>query len=67
MTATSSYHEGGQGTWVLYDLQDASAWKRAGDELAAWGKERAVVHRFGPDHVLVEYRAGGLADLQEPA
>lgn len=62
-----SYHEGGQSTLVLYDLRDASAWQRAGDELQVWGKERTSVHRFGSDHVVIEYRAGGAADLQEPA
>lgn len=59
------YHEGGQGTWVLYDLRDASAWQRAGDELTAWGKERTSVHRFGSEHVVIEFKPGGAADLRE--
>lgn len=62
-----SYHERCESTLVLYDLGDPEAWKRAGGELQAWGKERALVHRFGSDHVVIEYRAGGLADVQEPA
>lgn len=61
------YHEGGLSTLVLYDLRDVLAWQRAGDELQAWSRERTVVHRFGSDHVIIEFRAGGFADVQESA
>lgn len=61
------YHEGGQSTLVLYDLRDAEAWQRAGEELQAWGKVRTSVHSLSPDHVIIEYRPGGAADLRELA
>lgn len=62
-----SYHEGAQSTWVLYDLGDASAWQRAGDELEAWGKNRTKIHALGTDHILVEFYAGGARDLEGTA
>ena len=68
-----SYHEGGrsrgqsEAVLVLYDLADPEAWQRAGDELEAWGKERTSVHRLGCEHVIIEYRSGGLLDVSEPA
>lgn len=60
-----SYHDRGASTLVVYDLRDALAWQRAGDELQAWGKEQTLVHRFGSDHIVIEYRAGGAAHLRK--
>lgn len=63
----SSYHEHGESTLALYDLSDPGAWERAGRELEAWGKSRSAVHTLDPDHIVIEYLAGGAVDIQEPA
>lgn len=46
-------------TWVLYDLRDAEAWKRAGRECRAWGLEMVEIHDLDVDHVLIQFKAGG--------
>lgn len=46
-------------TLVMYDLRDPETWMRAHRERAAWGKSRTTVHVLDPDHVVLEFRAGG--------
>lgn len=46
-------------TLVMYDLRDPEAWMRAHRERAAWGKRRTTVYILDPDHVVLEFRAGG--------
>ncbi len=46
-------------TLVMYDLRDPEAWMRAHRERAAWGKRRTTVYVLDPDHVVLEFRAGG--------
>ena len=48
-----------ESTLVLYDLRDAEAWTRAHMERAAWGREQTEIHTVGPDHVVIEFKAGG--------
>lgn len=46
-------------TMVVYDLRDPEAWMRAHRERAAWGKNYTAVHILGPDHIILEFMAGG--------
>lgn len=46
-------------TLVVYDLRDPEAWMRAHRERAAWGKGCTSDYVLGPDHVILEFRAGG--------
>jgi hypothetical protein len=46
-------------TLAVYDLRDPEEWMKAHRERAAWGKGRTTVYVLGPDHVILEFRAGG--------
>jgi hypothetical protein len=48
-----------ESTLVLYDLRDVEAWKRAGKDRRAWGRELTEVHDLDRDHVVIEFKAGG--------
>lgn len=61
------YHDRGEATMVVYNLGDPEAWERAGREIECWGKARTTIHALDSDRILVEYHAGGAADLREPA
>lgn len=52
---------------VIYDLQDANAWRIAGEYVRCWGRERVVIHNLGAEHVVVEFKPGGDADIRELA
>ena len=55
---------------MVYDLRDAAQWTAAGEARRAWGRDLAVIHDLDQDHVLIEFRAGGLlveADLMRMA
>lgn len=48
-----------ESTWVLYDLRDAEAWKQADQGRRAWGRGMTEIYEIGPDHIIIEFRAGG--------
>ncbi len=52
-----------ESAFVLYDLRDPAAWKRAHEERGAWGRERSKIPTLDNDHVVIEFAAGG---VQEP-
>ena len=53
-----------EGVLVVVDLRDAEAWARAGRELRAWGRRYTRIHPMTNDIVILEYMAGGAADLE---
>ena len=48
-----------EGAYVLYDLRDDEAWKRAHRERRAWGENRTDEHVVSPDHVVLAFKPGG--------
>ncbi len=47
---------------VLYDLRDPEQWKRAGRDRRAWGRGVVEIHTLDRDHVVLEFRAGGVLE-----
>lgn len=54
--------------WVLYDLRDPVAWKNAGHDRRAWGRDLSEIYDLDNDHIIIEFKAGGaLGDLEASA
>jgi hypothetical protein len=51
------------GVMKIYDLRDPEAWKQAGRERAAWGRELAVIHRLDNDRIVIEFKPGGALEV----
>lgn len=52
-------------TLVIFDLRDPEAWEQAGRARRAWGRGMTEIYEIGPDHIIIEFRAGGA--LEESA
>ena len=56
------YPDSSGSAFVIYDLRDTKAWKRAHRERAVWGRSRTPIHTLDRDHVVLEFRPGGALD-----